>query len=67
MSVGSELSKVLDSIGRLKVSEANRTILAGLAIIEDRRRSVHPIERCVRWSAVTAFGLMIGYWKGLFG
>lgn len=67
MSVGSELAKVLDSIGRLEVSEVKRALLAGLAIIEDRRRAVHPAERSVRWVAMTAFGVVIGYWKGLFG
>lgn len=42
-------------------------LLAGLAIVEDRRRNMHPVERCVRWVSVTAFSIVIGYWKGLFG
>jgi hypothetical protein len=63
----SGLSKVLDSIGRLKVGEVNRTLLAGLAIIEDRRRTMHPIERCIRWIGVTAVGAILVWWKGIFG
>lgn len=61
MSEQSGLSKVLDSIGRLKVGEINRTILAGLAFIGDRRRAMHPAVPCVRCVAVT-FGAGFACW-----
>lgn len=64
MSKDRSLSEVIDSIGRLQVGAANKTVLAGLAILRDGRS---PVERCVRWAALSAGGAIFAWWRGFFG
>jgi hypothetical protein len=66
MSDESEISQVLDSIGRLKLGKAITAALAGMAIWSWGRKAVHPIERCVRWGFATVISLGFGYWTGFF-
>lgn len=51
MSDEGGLSKVIDSIERLSIGAANKTVLAFLAILRDGRS---PIERYVRLAALSA-------------
>jgi hypothetical protein len=66
MSDESEISQVLDSIGRLKLGKASTAALAGLAIWRWGRKALHPVERWVRWCFATAISLGFGYWSGFF-
>jgi hypothetical protein len=60
MSDESEISQVLDRIGRLKLGKGSTAVLAGIAII----KWGSPVNRYVRWIAAAAVGL--GYWNGFF-
>lgn len=64
MSDESEISQVLDRIGKLKLGSKSTTVLAGLAIV--KWRPGHPFERYIKWGIGAAIGLGLGYWNGLF-
>ncbi len=61
MSDESGLSKIIDSIGRLKLGERATALLTGLAILV-AGRNVHPIVRCFRLIALVGAGF--GYFFG---
>lgn len=63
MSDDSGLSKIIDSIGRLKLGKKATAILAGLAILKDKSGGF----RWFRWVLATTVGLGAWYWKGLVG
>jgi len=65
MSNDREISKVLNSIGRLKLGWVCTAALAGLTISKLSKRPLGPVERWLRWGAMAACGVGIGYWKGL--
>jgi hypothetical protein len=62
MSDESEISQVLDRIGRLKLGRIETVVLAGLALLKWNKK--HPVERFIRWTVAISLGL--GYWNGLF-
>jgi hypothetical protein len=66
MSDESEISQVLDRIGRLKLGKASTAFLAGLAIIKWGGMLAQPIDRYVRWGVAAAVSLGLGYWNGFF-
>ena len=66
MSDESEISQVLDRIGRLKLGKASTAVLAGLAILRWGRKMVHPFDRYIRMSIAAAVSLGLGYWNGFF-
>jgi hypothetical protein len=65
MSDESEISQVLDRIGRLKLGNASTAVLAGLAILKWGRKVVHPLDRYIKVSIAAAISLGLGYWSGV--
>lgn len=66
MSDEGGLSKVIDSIGRLKLGERATAVLTGLAILI-RGRNIHPAVRCFRMGLAAVLGVGVGCWRWYFG
>ncbi|MGY3445494.1 hypothetical protein [Bradyrhizobium sp. USDA 4473] len=63
MSDESGLSKIIDAIGRLKLSEKATAMLTALAILKSKSGGI----RWFRWALATTVGLGTCYWNRLIG